>query len=376
MLKELLHPLKRKYSRNVEVLKDINIKVQKNEVIGIIGKNGAGKSTLLKLISGVTSPDSGSITVKGRITALLELGAAFNPEYTGRENIYFYGLTQGLSKIEIDDIYQEVVDFADIGHYIDHPVKTYSSGMFARLAFSSAISLKPDLLIVDEILSVGDVFFQQKCMNKMQELIKMGSTVIFVSHDMHAVKFFCDRIIYLEAGKLIQDSTDTNMVLDLYEKGTVENKRAEIEIHNSEDLVNISDTYFVNEDGVRKNRFRVSENISVVIKFEVNSHEKGRFLGFGIRNQENVYVFGVNTKLDGVAIPDKIGEYTATLKLDNVNIYKSVFSCWSVIYDSTGTVAQAKYLIKDAFEVYNNSEICEGILVPNRQWILENRNEN
>ena len=367
-VKELLHPLRKKYSTNVSILEDINLEINRNEVVGIIGKNGAGKSTLLKIISGIIHPNSGIVNVNGKVSALIELGTSFNPEYTGKENIYFYCMTQGLSRSEVDKIYNEIIDFADIGNYISQPVKTYSSGMFARLAFSASINLNPDLLIVDEILSVGDVFFQQKCMRKMKELIKKGSTVIFVSHDMHAVKFFCDRIIFLEQGKIIEDGYNTIEILDLYEKGTVDEPKEYDITKTDNDYIKITNTYFMDNENTKKNRFRVNEEITVIIDFTIFHAEKDRFLGFGMRNHDSVYVIGVNTKLDGIALPEEPGSYQAKLHFKNINLYKAVFNCWSVIYNDSGTILETQYLIKDAFEIYDPLERCEGVVNIDRQW--------
>ncbi|USP14022.1 ABC transporter ATP-binding protein [Vibrio gazogenes] len=374
LIKELLHPFKKKYSKDVKILDHISLSINRNEVVGIIGRNGAGKSTLLKIISGVLSPDEGEIEVEGRITALLELGAAFNPEYTGKENIYFYGATQGLSRSKIDEIYNEIVTFADIGDYIDQPVKNYSSGMFARLAFSSAVHLVPDILIVDETLAVGDVFFQNKCIKKMQELIKKGSTVIFVSHDMHAVKFFCDRIIYLKNGRIEIDSYDVTEALDLYENGKLITP-SEKETTCNSNIIEIVDTYFTDKFGNKKHRYKVSESINVVIEYEVLEEGEDLFLGFGIRNKDNVYVFGVNSKLDNIDIPLSLGKHRIILSLNENNLYKSIYNCWSVVYNSSGTVALSTLTMKSAFEIYNNTELCEGIVNPSRTWTCE-KNED
>ena len=370
-VKELLHPARKKFSTNIPILDDINLEINRNEVIGIIGKNGAGKSTLLKIIAGIIFPNSGDVKVNGKVSALIELGASFNPEYTGRENIYFYCMTQGLTRNEVDNIYNDIVGFADIGDYISQPVKTYSSGMFARLAFSASINLNPDLLIVDERLSVGDVFFQQKCMRKMKELIKNGSTVIFVSHDMHAVKFFCDRIIFIQNGKIVEDGYNTIEILDRYEKGTVaENSGYDI-TKSDDDFIKITDTFFTDKNGIKKNRFRVNEDIIVVINFTILRTEKDRFLGFGIRNQDSVYVMGINTKLDGIILPEEPGDYQGKIYFKNINLYKAVFNCWSVIYNDSGTILESKYLIKDAFEIYDTSELSEGVVVLDREWEIK-----
>ena len=189
----------KKYGEHA-ALKDVSFNVSKGETVGIIGTNGSGKSTILKIITGVLHETSGSITVDGRISALLELGAGFNAEYTGMENIYLNGTMIGFSKEEIDAKLQGILEFADIGEFVYQPVKTYSSGMFVRLAFAIAINIEPEILIVDEALSVGDVFFQAKCYRKFEEFKKMGKTILFVSHDLSSVSKYCDRVVLLNQG--------------------------------------------------------------------------------------------------------------------------------------------------------------------------------
>ena len=186
---------------------NLDLEIRKGEVLGILGKNGAGKSTLLKMITGVVSPTSGSLEVNGKISSLLELGAAFNPELTGYENIYQHGQVMGLSDKEIKEKEQEIIDFADIGEHLSQPVKTYSSGMFARLAFACAINVDPDILIVDEVLSVGDMAFQLKCFKKFEQFKNKGKTIIFVTHNINDVLTNCNRAIILENGKKTFDGT-------------------------------------------------------------------------------------------------------------------------------------------------------------------------
>ncbi len=185
--------------------------------MGIIGTNGSGKSTILKIITGVLNPTAGEVKVDGRISALLELGAGFNMEYTGLENVYLNGTMIGFSKEEIDDKLEDILDFADIGDFIHQPVKTYSSGMFVRLAFAVAINIDPEILIVDEALSVGDVFFQAKCYRKFEEFKKMGKTILFVSHDLSSISKYCDRVILLNKGVKLDEGSPKPMV-DMYKQ--------------------------------------------------------------------------------------------------------------------------------------------------------------
>ena len=208
-----------RYNKHAEfkALNGLNLEVKKGEILGILGKNGAGKSTLLKIVTGVATQTSGSIQVKGKISSLLELGTAFNMELTGEENIYQHGQVMGLTKKEIEEKKQEIIDFADIGDHLYQPVKTYSSGMFARLAFACAINVDPDILIVDEVLSVGDMAFQLKCFKKFEEFKKKGKTILFVTHNVSDVLKNCNRAIILEHGTKTFDG-DVKEGVELYKK--------------------------------------------------------------------------------------------------------------------------------------------------------------
>jgi lipopolysaccharide transport system ATP-binding protein len=225
------------YAQEFWALRDISFEIMKGETMGIIGRNGAGKSTLLQLICGTLTPTSGELQVNGRVAALLELGAGFNPEFTGRENVYMNGAIMGLSKLEVDERFENIAAFADIKDFIDQPVKTYSSGMYVRLAFASAIHVNPDILIVDEALAVGDMFFQAKCMTRMRQMMESGVTVLFVSHDTSSVKSLCERTVYLEDGKL-HAIGKSGEIVDLYIEDqflamkTIENRPEKLEIPN------------------------------------------------------------------------------------------------------------------------------------------------
>lgn len=198
-------------------LNGVNMNIYRGETVGIIGTNGSGKSTILKIITGVLHPTSGEVKVDGRISALLELGAGFNPEYSGLENVYLNGTMMGFSEKEIDEKLPAILEFADIGDYVYQPVKTYSSGMFVRLAFAVAINIEPEILIVDEALSVGDVFFQSKCYHKFEEFKAMGKTIVFVSHDLNSIAKYCDRVFLLNKGVLLGEGGPKEMI-DAYKQ--------------------------------------------------------------------------------------------------------------------------------------------------------------
>ncbi len=216
-LKESLHPFHKEYHRKFYALHGLTFSVEKGQTVGIIGTNGSGKSTILKIITGVLTPTTGEVTVNGTVSALLELGAGFNMDYTGIENIYMNGSMMGFSRREMDAKLQDILDFADIGEFVNQPVKTYSSGMFVRLAFALAINVEPEILIVDEALSVGDVFFQAKCYRRMEEIRKKGTTILMVTHDMGSILKYCDKVVLLNKGSFIAEGTAGHMV-DLYKK--------------------------------------------------------------------------------------------------------------------------------------------------------------
>ena len=216
-LKESLSLSHRNYHKDFFALNGISFQVRKGETVGIIGTNGSGKSTILKIITGVLTPTTGEVRVEGVISALLELGAGFNMDYTGIENIYMNGTMMGFSRKEMEEKLQDILDFADIGDFVYQPVKTYSSGMFVRLAFALAINVEPEILIVDEALSVGDVFFQSKCYQRMEEIRQKGTTILMVTHDMGSVIKYCDRVVLLNKGNFIAEGAPGKMV-DLYKK--------------------------------------------------------------------------------------------------------------------------------------------------------------
>lgn len=269
--KEILHPSSKIHTNKEEfwALKDINFDIKQGERVGIIGRNGAGKSTLLKVMSRITEPSTGSIKLKGRVASLLEVGTGFHPELTGRENIYLNGAIIGMSKAEIKSKFDEIVDFAGVEKFLDTPVKRYSSGMYVRLAFAVAAHLEPEILIVDEVLAVGDMQFQQKCIGKMSQIGNEGRTVIFVSHNMAAIQSLCDRGIILEHGQCIYDGT-RDKAIDYYYKN---NYREDMEISQIKDRkgsgrAKVTNIRIYNKDNEITNMIKMGERFSVELEFE------------------------------------------------------------------------------------------------------------
>lgn len=259
---EAFDPRKKKRHTDFSALTDISFGIRRGEIVGIIGRNGAGKSTLLKIISGILKPSNGSVAVRGRVSSLLELGTGFNMEYTGLENIYFYGTLMGLTRTEVDQRLKSIIEFAEIGDYIGQAVKTYSSGMFARLAFSCAINVDPEIIIVDEILSVGDMRFQSKCFKKFLEFKKKGVTILYVGHDVGMMRSFCDRCIWLNNGRIVAEgepkyitSKYTEYMYDDRTETFTQYKRFETNDKIGEKQSDNSISNIINDESIQNDRF-------------------------------------------------------------------------------------------------------------------------
>lgn len=263
-LKEALHPFRKKYHREFWALKSASFDIQKGKCVGIVGRNGSGKSTLLQLLCGILQPTEGETQIKGRISALLELGAGFNPEFTGRDNVYMNGAVMGFAKSEIDEKFDIIAGFADIGEFIDQPVKTYSSGMYVRLAFALAINVKPDILIIDEALAVGDVLFQKKCYDKIQLFMSDGKTILFVTHDLNTLNQLCSHAILLDGGELILKGK-AKLVTTYYERLLFSTPENFLKIRQEIETIKIKHDLREGLDGssLVKNSFRDTEEIAL-----------------------------------------------------------------------------------------------------------------
>jgi len=288
---------------HILALNDINLEVKEGEVLGIIGKNGAGKSTLLKILSRVTAPSSGIVKVKGRIASLLEVGTGFHPELTGRENIYLNGAILGMTKLEITGKLDEIVDFSGVGNYIDTPVKRYSSGMNVRLAFAVAAHLEPEILVVDEVLAVGDAAFQKKCIGKMSSVAKEGRTILFVSHQMQAVSNLCNRAILLDRGNILKEG-GTDEVINGYlnEKATGKvvalNDRKDRQGNGKLRLV---DTWVEDEENARVANVILGQSISICARYEIPDGKaiNGLMAAFAVNSLKNVQISDLSNVTTG-----------------------------------------------------------------------------
>ncbi len=333
-LKEALGLMRRKTYTEHYALNNVSLQIAQGETVGIIGTNGSGKSTILKIITGVLNQTSGTVEVNGRISALLELGAGFNMEYTGIENIYLNGTMIGFSEAEIDAKLQTILDFADIGEFVNQPVKTYSSGMFVRLAFAVAINIEPEILIVDEALSVGDVFFQAKCYHKFEEFKKMGKTILFVSHDLSSISKYCDRVILLNKGTMLGEGSPKEMI-DIYKRVLV-GQYDEVEVegtnllddpeigkqagnaadgYNKDALeygnkeVEITSVFLLDEGGKRTTTFLKQTDFTISVAAKFHKRIDNPIIAFTLKDVKGVEITGTNTYVEK-AIVDPIEEGT------------------------------------------------------------------
>ena len=305
--------LTRKKAKEHYALNGVSLEIFQGETVGIIGTNGSGKSTILKIITGVLSPTSGEVNVNGRISALLELGAGFNMEYNGIENVYLNGTMMGFSQKEIDAKLPEILKFADIGDYVYQPVKTYSSGMFVRLAFAVAINIEPEILIVDEALSVGDVFFQAKCYHKFEEFKKMGKTIVFVSHDLSSISKYCDRVYLLNQGNLLGEGSPKEMI-DAFKRvlvGQYEiHDKEDMDIHIPENVLNpelleygtkqaeMTEFYITDDKGVKTTAVIKGTEFTIHVKVAFRNRIVAPIFAFSFKNIKGTEITGTNSMIE------------------------------------------------------------------------------
>ncbi|XZI42340.1 ABC transporter ATP-binding protein [Clostridium perfringens] len=359
---------KEKNIKEFYALRGVSFEINKGECVGIIGHNGAGKSTLLKLLTGVAFPTSGEIEINGRLASMLELGSGFNPELTGMENIYFNGSLNGLTKEEIDGKLKDILEFADIGNFIEQPVKNYSSGMFARLAFAVAINVDPDILIVDEILSVGDVGFQVKCMEKFNDFKKKGKTILYVSHGLGTVKKFCDRAIWLQKGQVVDDGNSVIVVERYYNLNFNPANIEQLKDHKSD---------IINSIGVKSNTKNVEylekldleveydlisndlKDPNIVLEFRKTDYEPGTTRG------NDQFVCGINSKDNIKSIPFNLGVNKLKVSLNKVNLVAGVYYIDFVLRDGEEEV----YRKINAYSfTLNDKYRGEGFLILGHSW--------
>lgn len=389
-LKEIFSIKKKCYHKEFLALNGLTFDVEKGDAIGILGKNGSGKSTLLKMITGVLTPTSGRLEIEGKIAAILELGTGFNMEYTGVENIYLNGTMMGYTKEEMDEKVQGIIDFADIGDFINQPVKVYSSGMFARLAFAVASNVDPEILIVDEALAVGDTRFQMKCISKMKKLKEKGTTILFVSHATEQVKRFCNKAIWLKDGK-IEAEGESSEIVDLYEdfmKYGIRDNVADVRLKDKEE--NISKDNAKKEEVIDKSIFRVPTNedtlaaivdvkiskkklktfdeFEVEIIYDIYREEiEGFLLGAALYTPKRDYIFGPNTFLEKVKVPNTFGRHKVIYRIPKMPLLGGTYTVDVGIFTDESIVCLDYKQAICEFQI-TNKYISEGTYYINHEW--------
>ena len=383
VLKEVFSGGKKHYHEDFWALKDISVEIPMGSALGIIGENGAGKSTLLKLLTGSLNPTEGELAVNGRLSAILELGAGFHPEFTGRDNIYMNCSILGMSREEIDEKFQGIVDFSELGDFIERPLKTYSSGMYVRLAFSVATSIDPYILIVDEALSVGDQHFQKKCIDRIMGYREAGKTIIFCSHNMYQIKRICDSALWLKEGRVAaygKESEVTDKYVD-YErqkdaavKVTVvddanfngEERQSNMD-HPGRPLV--KEVILTDENGNTKNIFKMGEVLEVNISYETFEADEAVVVGVVMLRNDKVRCYGVSTQIDGINIKEaEPGIYCIRLKYPDLPLLSGEYFLNVILLDESGVHIYDRVQEACQFKVKHDS-VEMGIVYLEHEWV-------
>jgi len=367
-LMSLLRPSGDRASRTFRALDGVNLVVPRGETVGIIGRNGAGKSTLLQILCGTVRPTSGAVNIRGRFAALLELGAGFNPDFSGRDNVYLSASLLGLSRKEVDDKLESIIAFADIGDFFDRPVKTYSSGMYVRLAFSVAIHTEPDVLIIDEALSVGDIRFQMKCLARIEQIRARGATILFVSHSLEQVKRFCQTALWLEGGK-VKLHGEASFVADRfrdYELGREQASEAAAETCRAPRPDSIPahlETVALSTDMLAP-----FEPLSVDISYTVvDDAVQGLLLGVAIKGMDGLHIFGPNTYLERVQIPTSRGSHRVTYHIPSMTLLTGTYRVDVGLFTDKGLVC-LDYLSEASVFTVAAPYFSEGVVYIPHEW--------
>ena len=341
LTKSMLAPIRRLrgYAANrndmLWALRDVSLDIRAAEVLGIVGRNGAGKSTLLKIVSRITEPTSGRVDIYGRIGSMLEVGTGFHPELTGRENIFLNGAILGMRKAEIARKFDEIVAFSEIEKFIETPVKFYSSGMYVRLAFSVAAHLDPDILLIDEVLSVGDMSFQEKCIEKIRSIRKSSKTILLVSHNMTSVQAICSRVILVNAGTIAADGP-AKEVVPLYQK--LMKEKAEVGkdpiwVMEGTGLIQVKTVRMVDTFGLERQDFEVGEKITLVIEYEAIKRLEDVIAYAAIRRPDGFICVGTSTKLENIKLPPLEGEGTIQIEIPELLVMPGHYVMDVIFYD-------------------------------------------
>ena len=346
-------------------LNNVSFQLEKGEILGIIGPNGSGKSTLLKMLNGIFMPDKGHIRVRGRVGALIEVGAGFHPMLTGRENIYVNGSILGMSKKEINEKFDEIVDFAGIHEFIDSPVKHYSSGMHVRLGFSVAIHCEPDVLIVDEVLAVGDVDFRRKCAVKMREFKSRGVSIVFVTHDLGSLRNMCNRAICLNSGKIIFDGNIDEAISHYLIKSS--------EMNNDDNEANfdrvIKETYVTDHEGRKVDVLYTGEKYFFILQYITESKIVSPYFGFALYDSEGILMISASTKTADCRVSSIDGSGSIKLEFPVLNIIPGIYRVRFALHDSDmGIIDDVNSAITLTVKSKN---YISGAIFSGHQWHLE-----
>lgn len=387
----LLSGKKRKLSSEFWALKDINMEIPKGKTVGFIGRNGSGKSTLLKLISRILYPDAGDITAHGKISTLIELGSGFHPELTGRENVYINASILGFSRADITRKFDEIVHFSGLEEFIDMPVKTYSSGMYVRLGFSVAININPDILLVDEVLAVGDEVFQKKCIRKIHEMKNTGKTIVFVSHDLNAVEEICDEIFLLHNGKLIKHGKPVDVIaeyhrlligsseLQVREEVTETNSRASSAVSQNRwgsKEVEITTLEFIDKDGKETDFIKAREQFRVRIHYHAHNRVQQPVFGIGVYTDSGIHITGPNSHKYGLSIDYVHGKGFVEYEVDSLPLMPGTYLFSAAIYDITGLNPYDHWEQGWKFHILESEDVPErnGIITLPSNWRIHHEN--
>lgn len=393
-LLEILTLRRKRFHREFWALRDIDLEVERGTTLGVVGQNGSGKSTLLQILAGILRQTRGDVVVRGTAAALLELGAGFNPEFTGRENVFMNGAIMGLTRREMDRRLGDILDFAEIGQFVDQPVKTYSSGMFMRLAFAVAIHVDPEILLIDEALAVGDLVFQHRCVNRMRKLRREGKTIVFVTHDLQAVTSFCDRAILLDGGRKLSDGSPEEVVR-AYQALIFERERKAAGepamaaaptdeslpvvrtipyIHNryGEGGARIIGIILLSESGQALNEARADEPVHLLISARFERPTRSPIIGFTVRDRLGVEVTSSNSSYEDLQLPDaSAGDvFTVSFRIQTPNLRPGSYSISPAV--SRGNIWE--HTVEDWIDnAYIFNLLDTGLVYGQMRWPVEVR---
>lgn len=390
-LKERLIYRGREQSEEFWALDDVSCKIESGRTIGLIGRNGSGKSTLLKLLTRIMYPTSGTIKIQGRVSSLLELGAGFHTDFTGIENIYMNASILGLTRKEIDQKLQSIIEFSELEEFINNPLRSYSSGMYMRLAFSVAINVNPDILLIDEVLSVGDTSFQKKCINKLKELKRQGKTIVIVSHDNHTMEILCDEVIWLNKGKIVK-SGDSKIVINEYlhfmaeedgirinnqkqqsdeSDGQKQTQNSELEEQNrwGNRKIELTNLKMYNGEGQETYSFTSGERLKLKIDYVMHEVNEDIVFGIAVNTIDGIKCYGTNTDIDNVKIDKLSSQGTVFVDIESISLIEGSYLVDIAVHKLDGT-AYDYQVGRYGFQVKSNVHDV-GICKLKHEWIIQ-----